>query len=138
MDYQDLKSGEKNYAEMSLQKKKAVEENKREYEENSRKRFNTIMSKKFQTVMIGALSAFEKRFGELWGHDNMNPTSEQEELKGVWEEVRNTVLDNGNKQLRAAQQELQQYTMSWNRYQTTLKVTSLKDIIAQKKEDQNG
>ena len=35
-----------------------------------------------------------------------------------WMETRSKVLDNGNSNLRAAQNEISQYTLSWNRYVT--------------------
>ena len=34
----------------------------------------------------------------------------------LWIETRSKVLDNGNANLRAAQNEISQYTLSWNRY----------------------
>ena len=30
---------------------------------------NKILTKRFQTTMIGALYEFEKTFGYLWGHE---------------------------------------------------------------------
>ena len=72
------------------------------------------------TTIIGSLAAFEERFGDLWGHGL--PIAELDEdqryWRDLWMETRSKVLDNGNANLRAAQNEISQYTMSWNRYVT--------------------
>lgn len=68
-----------------------------------------ILTKRFQTTMIGALYEFEKNFGYLWGHSK----EEQEELTDLelefldkWDFVRNQILNNGNHQLRQALNDL--------------------------------
>ena len=43
---------------------------------------------------------------------------DQRYWRDLWMETRSKVLDNGNANLRAAQNEISQYTMSWNRYVT--------------------
>jgi len=80
------------------------------YKLGSKKRLLTNISKKFQTTMIGSLSAFEKRFRFLWERD--------EQLRRLWEEARTEILDLGNKNQRAAEQEISEYSITWNRYQT--------------------
>lgn len=93
------------------------------YKENSKRRLLSIIDKKFQTTMIGAIVRVEEAFGELWGHGNSEPlTDEQEEFRRVWDEVRSGILDNGNKQRRAAQDEIAHYTMTWDKYKTELMV----------------
>ena len=91
-----------------------------QYKENSKCRLSNILKKKFDTTIIGALAAFEERFGDLWGHGL--PIAELDEdqryWRDLWMETRSKVLDNGNANLRAAQNEISQYTMSWNRYVT--------------------
>ena len=49
----------------------------------------------------------------LWDLDE-----DQRYWREVWMETRSKVLDNGNANLRAAQNEISQYTLSWNRYVT--------------------
>ena len=63
-----------------------------------------ILTKRFQTTMIGALFEFEKTFGYLWGQNK-----EEHELTDIeldfldrWDNVRNQILNNGNNQLRKA------------------------------------
>ena len=49
----------------------------------------------------------------------MNDLDEDQRYwRDVWMETRSKVLDNGNSNLRAAQNEIAQYTLSWNRYVT--------------------
>lgn len=61
-----------------------------------------ILTKRFQTTMIGALHEFEKSFGFLWGQEK-NPdflTESEENFRDRWEGARNQILNNGNNQLR--------------------------------------
>jgi hypothetical protein len=63
----------------------------------------SLISKRFQTTMIGAIFEFENAFGYLWGHhkDENEPLTEQEIKFGdIWDNVRNKILNNGNNQLR--------------------------------------
>jgi hypothetical protein len=61
-----------------------------------------LLTKRFQTTMIGALHEFEKAFGYLWGHDKDEQDLTDKELDFLdrWENVRNLILNNGNNQLR--------------------------------------
>lgn len=90
------------------------------YMDDSRRRLNNIITKKVQTTMIGAISQFEEGFGFLWGHGEETITPDQEQMRAVWDEVRTNILNNGNNQIRALNQELQQYDIKWNRYSVTL------------------
>lgn len=68
-----------------------------------------ILSKRFQTTMIGALFEFEKTFGYLWGQDKDHDTpltDKEEEFLDMWEDTRNQILNNGNNQMRKAISEL--------------------------------
>lgn len=58
--------------------------------------------KKFQTTMIGALARFEENFGYLWDNDS----KEAERFEQIWEETRNSILNNGNRQARSAINEI--------------------------------
>lgn len=69
-----------------------------------------ILSKRFQTTMIGSLYEFEKAFGYLWGHhkdEDEELTEKEESFLDLWEDTRNKILNNGNNQLRKAVSELQ-------------------------------
>lgn len=63
-----------------------------------------ILTKRFQTTMIGALFEFEKAFGYLWGQDKDEKDLTDKELDFLdrWDVVRNQILNNGNNQLRKA------------------------------------
>lgn len=94
--------------------------NNEQYKENSKKRLLNNIKKKFDTTIIGSLAAFEEEFGYLWGHGkHYNELTETEqEFRDMWNDVRSKILDNGNFNLRSAQTEISQYTLSWNRYVT--------------------
>lgn len=71
-----------------------------------------ILTKRFQTTMIGALFEFEKAFGYLWGHDKDEDSLTDSELDFLerWDFARNQVLNNGNNQLRKALADLDKYS----------------------------
>lgn len=99
------------------------EEARKDYERQSRARLQRVLTTKMRTTFIGALSAVEQAFGELWGHNAAGPRDAKEEKwRQVWETCRGTILNNGNAQLRAIENELTQYTVGWNRCQKTLTV----------------
>lgn len=102
------------------QVREAKEKSNTKYKENSKSRLKTLVEKKFTTVIIGALAKFEERFGEIWGHGEYEEdmTESQKKQGEMWEMVRTDILNNGNAQMRAAMNEIDQYTMTWDRYQT--------------------
>ena len=101
-------------------RKKAQEKADFLYKENSKRRLLSVVDKKFQTTMIGALARFEEAFGELWGNREKELTAEQLKFRQLWEQVRTEILNNGNNQRRAAQEEIAHYTMSWDKFKTDL------------------
>ena len=114
MDYDD------DFTEFKHQANKRRTDRETHYKDNSKRRLLNILKKKFDTTNIGSLAAFEEKFGDLWGHGlAMNDLDEDQRYwRDVWMETRSKVLDNGNSNLRAAQNEIAQYTLSWNRYVT--------------------
>ena len=121
---------EPDYKALKNLKSQIKKNNEEKYKENSKKRLITNVEKKFKTTMIGSLAVFEKHFGFLWGHGDNNPTEEQIHFRDLWEESRTEILNNGNTQLRIAQEEIAQYTMTWNRYHT--------DFIIKDKQENNN
>jgi hypothetical protein len=95
------------------------EEAQRNHERNSRARLHRVMTTKMRTSFIGALSAVEQSFGELW---RSSKDVNSDRWRQVWETCRGLILNNGNTQLRAVESELLQYTVGWNRCQKTLVV----------------
>lgn len=106
---------------VSLDYKKRREDR---FKEISKDRLYQISKKKVQTTMIGALSSVENHFGFLWGigQENVELTPEQEELKGIFEEVRSEILDRGNTQIRNLEAEISNYDIHWKRYSINLPV----------------
>ena len=90
------------------------------YKDNSKRRLLNNIKKKFDTTIIGSLAAFEEKFGELWGHGLPAGELDEDQIywREVWADARSRILDNGNANLGAAQNEIAQYTLSWNRYVT--------------------
>lgn len=99
------------------------------FREASKKRLMNNIKKKFNTTIIGSLASFEENFGFLWGHGKPynELTESQKENRKLWEETRNQILDKGNFNLRSAQTEISQYTLSWNRYVTKFVAKELED-----------
>jgi hypothetical protein len=69
-----------------------------------------ILTKRFQTTMIGALYQFEQAFGYLWGFDKEEEdiTDLEYDFREKWENTRYNILNNGNNQLRLAIKDIQQ------------------------------
>jgi hypothetical protein len=61
--------------------------------------------KRFQTTIIGSLARFEENFGYLWENDNENSRAYYK----LWQQTRNSVLNNGNNQARLALDELEDF-----------------------------
>ena len=106
------------YLQFRHNKNKKRTESNEKYQDSSKRRLSNIVKKKFNTTIIGSLAAFEDQFGDLWGHGL--PVSDLDEdqryWRDIWMDTRAKVLDNGNSNLRAAESEISQYTLSWNRY----------------------
>ena len=115
-------------------KDKIRSENKDKYLENSKKRLEKIISTKIRTSFIGAISTFEEAFGFLWGHDNPDDLTEEEQImKEVWEKTRTSILNNGNNQIRAVKSEVANHSIEWQRYRMELPVKPMES-----KEDNNN
>ena len=101
--------------------KKVVEERKKlnahKKKLYAKQRLETNITKKIRTTMIGALASFEDAFGDLWGIDLSYEelSEEQIQFRDVWDEVRTDILNKGNMQIRAAQDELSEYDAEWHR-----------------------
>ena len=107
-----------NFDELRLQCNKRKQEEQEKFQDNSKRRLLNAIQKKFNTTIIGSLAVIEEFFGELWGHGrNYDDLSEDEQhWRKIWATARSRILDNGNSNLRAAQNEIAQYTLKWDRY----------------------
>lgn len=86
-----------------------------DYLKASKDRLAKIVTKKIQTTMIGAIADIEEYFSYLWNVDN--PTAEDLEFKTLFDDLRQSILDRGNNQIRNIKVELDQYDIHWNRHQ---------------------
>ena len=109
------------------------------YKEVSKQRLLKIGQKKIQTTMIGALSSVEKHFGFLWGHEQEDElTAEQQHVKSLFEEVRAEILDRGNNQIRNLEAELAHYDVSWLRYHISIPFKPSNKSTTGEGEEDNG
>ncbi len=77
-----------------------------------------VLTKRFQTTMIGALYIFEQNFGYLWGYNsNKELTPLQEQLSLQWEKARNEILNNGNNQMRKCLSDMDKLSSIKYKYQ---------------------
>jgi len=110
--------GKISHYKLAANNQKQRESQERKYKERSKKRMSNIIGTKIKTSFIGAISSCEKNFGFLWGYgkEDSELTDEELKMKEVWEEIRTEILDNGNTQLRAATNEIDNYSVRWERH----------------------
>lgn len=88
------------------------------HEEISLQKFLNVLRRKMTTTIIGSISALEEEFGDLWAENADSSNKEtQKNLEKRFKRARQKILDNGNNQLRAIENELKQYTIVWNGYE---------------------
>ena len=112
------------YAQLKILKAQRDKIREERLAEQCKKRLSAIISKKIETTFIGAIASVESYLGFLWGINlrDAERTEEQKKFFELWKALRSEILTNGNTQLRAAQNEITQYNVHWNRYHTELKV----------------
>jgi hypothetical protein len=73
---------------------------------------------KIRTTFIGSIAAFQEAMGFLWGDGKplRDLTPQELEYRRLWLEVRDNVLNNGNKQLRAAKKEISEYNVEQKKF----------------------
>lgn len=99
------------------------QESLKEIQDKSNDRLLGIISKKIQTCFIGNIARFEEFFGRIWGHGKKREDCTPNELKWreVWNNCRNQILNFGNSHIRAIQNEIPQYEMTWKGFNYTFK-----------------
>ncbi len=92
------------------------------YKKSSANKLAKNIEKKIRTTFIGDINTVEKYFGELWGHgkEYKDLTDAEKRERKVWDSCRKEMLDKGNNELRAANAELSEYTIEWNRFHKDL------------------
>lgn len=91
-------------------------EQKNVEEKHSKEKLTKDTIKKIKTTMIGAIASIEEHF-EMYFED--------ENFREIFEELREEILDKGNKQIRALELELKQYSVKWNRHEYQLPVREM-------------
>ena len=129
---------EESYAALVRKSEKYKTDKTNKNKEMSKDRLLKISKKKIQTTMIGALSTVEKHFGFLWGHENPDAlTPEQEHMKELYDLVRSEILDRGNNQGRNLETEFMNYDITWLRYKITLPVKPLSTLQGDESNGEN-
>ncbi len=81
------------------------------------------LAAKMKTIMIGAISSIEERFGILWAFGQKRPlTRSEQEFSDLFQELRKDVLDKGNTQIRNTKQLLEQYNIEYEGYSLELRL----------------
>lgn len=111
------------YLELVRQKRSSENNKAKEYKDSSKDRLTKIIDTKIRTVMIGALASIEENIGFLWAHNEKRKlTSEEQDMKNLYEKIRKEILDKGNTQSRNLHTEIEQYNIEWLRYNLSLPV----------------
>jgi hypothetical protein len=110
------------FAKATKLRKEAEKKNEAVYRKSSANRLSKNISKKITTTFIGDINTVEKYFGDLWGQgkDIKDLTQDQKAERKIWEACRKEMLDKGNNELRAAKNEIEEYTIEWNRFHKDL------------------
>ena len=108
------------HEDMRARRVVAKTQNEERAKTHSKKQLIRHVTKKFKTCMIGAIARCEDTMGHLWGHGKPldELSTEEREWKDKWDRLRDDILNNGNNQLRAALDEISQYDVKWEKFQT--------------------
>lgn len=130
-----MEDGFEAMSKIMQERKEQTKKNQAKFLEDSKNRFARIAAKKIKTSFIGAIAEFEKNFGYLWGKNPplteeqvqilqalIEAGVDQEFFKIIWDTTRTAVLNNGNNQSRGLEQEIANYSMTWDRYRLNLPV----------------
>jgi hypothetical protein len=87
--------------------------------QSSKRKLREIVEKRIRTTMIGALAELERsEFGKLFGYGKNNLTDEEKRWKMIWDEVRTSILNQGNNQLRESLREVENFDARFKPYRT--------------------
>lgn len=84
--------------------------------------------KKITTTMIGAIDAVEKKLGFLWSKDD----ADAKFMQKTFLEIRKNILDNGNAQIKLAEEEISGYDIEKTSFHTIF------PVITQERLNKNG
>jgi len=105
--------------ELAALRRQQQRESRGRIDRDTKDRLKRIAHKKFRTCFIHAIAEFEEHFGEeLWGHNlsENQLTHEHIQNRSIWEQVRKSILDNGNAQSRAIAAEIDLHDVHFSGY----------------------
>lgn len=91
----------------------------KEYQSKSKDKLKENIRKKILTTTVGAVAQIEEFFNDNFKNDY--------DLMDEFDKIRTLIFDIGNKQIKNAQKEIDEYTVYWNRKYTKLEVKNNKD-----------
>lgn len=110
-----------NYLDLKRKMSEEKRANDERYKQYSKDRLCKNIAGKIRTTMIGSLAIIEQELGYLWGlNEDRRLTPEEEEMLIIWEDIRTRILDLGNNNIRMAEEEIDSYTLNWNKFKTNL------------------
>lgn len=123
--------GSQSHSELKNMVQMTRQANDKKYEAHSRNMLKKHIQTKFKTTMIGALSRFEELFGDLWGHglSEHDLDEDQRYWREKWQLARTEILNNGNNQLRASLNEVEQYNVKFNKNEYKFNIGDKKGLI---------
>lgn len=96
---------------------------KEENFKRSRANLKNLIEKRMKTVMVGSLASFEEKFEQFWKPEpGQKMTKEQELLQKLFQEVRSSILDKGNNQIRLLEKDLENFNVEAKKYHLQFKV----------------
>lgn len=108
-----------NLSRLADLRKKQLTDSRIDRDIRNKDRFRSICKKKFQTCFVFPIAEFENVFGQKLmgiGLPESELTDEQKENMAKWNQLRKSILDNGNNQLRATLREIELYDISYIGY----------------------
>ena len=85
--------------------------------ESSRRQLEISVEKRLKTTMIGAIASIEEAFGWLFNYGDPQTPQEKENYE-TFQELRNEILDKGNRQIRELGKDLDNYSIVWHKFKT--------------------
>jgi len=79
--------------------------------EMTKQRLVEMIEKKIMTTCVGSIERFEMALGHLWGRNKIRINEDEGELRAVWSELRKSILDLANLQIRNVRKEIEFYSV---------------------------
>jgi hypothetical protein len=82
---------------------------------NMDKNLESNAKRAITTAFIGAIAEVEKQLGYIWGQDKEPAKMTESECYffDLWQQIRNNIMDAGNKQCRIIEKEFKKYAVKY-------------------------